>query len=102
LGRPFRRGRRNRDRGGRERDRIGAASLADGADGIVHDGAPAREDLEALQAVAGGVEHLRRRGRNPMQAAPDPVEAEDRPVLAMLLERNAVASDRGRPSAGRR
>jgi DNA-binding NarL/FixJ family response regulator len=58
-----------------------------GADGIVHKGAPARELLEALRAVAAGDTRFPPRIPELTQDAAAAVEPDDRPILALLIDR---------------
>jgi DNA-binding NarL/FixJ family response regulator len=66
---------------------LALAGIVAGADGIVHKGSPAREVLEAIQAVAAGGTHLPPPLPELMQGALDSVDPGDRALLAMLLER---------------
>jgi DNA-binding NarL/FixJ family response regulator len=62
-------------------------ALVAGADGIVHKGSAARELFEALRAVADGGSHMPAVIPELLQAANAALDAEDRPVLELLVER---------------
>ncbi len=61
------------------------AALA-GADGLVHKGAPTRELIQAVRAVAEGARVLPCVTPELLAGASAALQAEDRPVLAMLLD----------------
>jgi DNA-binding NarL/FixJ family response regulator len=62
-------------------------ALVAGADGIVHKGSATRELFEALRAVADGGSHMPALIPELRQAADAALDAEDRPVLELLVER---------------
>lgn len=61
-------------------------ALVAGADGIVHKGSPTRELFEAIHAVADGGFHMPPLIPELLQAASAALDAQDRPVLELLLE----------------
>jgi len=62
-------------------------ALVAGADGIVHKGSAARELFEALRAVANGGSHIPPLIPELLHAANAALDAEDRPVLELAVER---------------
>jgi DNA-binding NarL/FixJ family response regulator len=77
-------------------------ALVAGADGIVHKGSPTRELFEAIRAVAGGGSHMPPLIRELLQAASAALDAQDRPVLELLLEwtpRRQIAATLGLAAA---
>ena len=62
-------------------------ALVAGADGIVHKASPTRELFEALRVVADGGSHMPTLIPELLDAAGAALEAGDRPVLELLVER---------------
>lgn len=61
-------------------------AIVAGADGIVHKGAPARELLAAIRDLARGGSHIPALRPELRQAAAAALDAEDLPILGMLVE----------------
>jgi len=70
-------------------------ALVAGADAIVHKGAPARELLAAIHAVAGGGRRLPPLSPALLEAAGTMLDADDLPILGMLV----AGTDRGEIAA---
>ena len=62
-------------------------ALVAGADGIIHKGGPTRELFHAIRVVARGGDALPPVSRPQLEAAGAALDAEDLPILGMLLER---------------
>jgi DNA-binding NarL/FixJ family response regulator len=62
-------------------------ALVAGADGIVHKGSDTRELFEALRSVADGGSHMPPLIPELLHAANAALDAEDRPVLELVVER---------------
>ena len=69
---------------------LAIAAVAAGADGILNKSAPATELFEAIRTVASGGKVLPTLTAVAIGEAEDKVDAEDRPVLALLLDATAL------------
>ena len=72
-------------------DSMTVPALVAGADGIVHKGEPARELFDAIRRVAGGGSALPPVSPPLLRAAGQALDADDRPVLAMLVDGTSFA-----------
>jgi DNA-binding NarL/FixJ family response regulator len=71
--------------------RLALASIVAGADCLLEKGAPADELFEAIRVVASGRHVLSATDREQLSAAAEALDADDVPILGMLMERVPAA-----------